>query len=306
MIGRMALAPARADGDPGRTRRRVRGLVVGVSIVLLLAVGWFARGLDDGRDGGSWLPWMRGADVTFYYLDDAGNLVPVSRTLEPDVEGAATVLATYLEGPDPATGLSMPLTAGTSISASDSGEDLVVEATGGPMPAELADPLQRSLASWWTSGEVVIGSVSGPASLDPLVYFVDAGGALVAERVVADDAPAVLDTYLAGPRTTGLTGLPPDVDLRGYRLDPSSGLLRLDLSYTESVRRLALDHPERMRRVLEGLITTMVQASPDISGVYLDFEGQSVLGLGQCADLLRNLQVEPEILNDERLLAGTS
>ena len=67
-------------------------------------------------------------------------------------------------------------------------------------------------------------------------------------------------------------------------------------------RVFATDHPDAMRRVLEGLIASMV-GFPEVEAVRLDFEGHNALGLGQCADLLRTPQAWPDILNDERILA---
>jgi hypothetical protein len=47
----------------------------------------------------------------------------------------------------------------------------------------------------------------------------------------------------------------------------------------------------------------MTTEFPEIEGVWIDFEGHANLGLGQCAHLLRTLQLHPEVLNDERLLS---
>ena len=40
----------------------------------------------------------------------------------------------------------------------------------------------------------------------------------------------------------------------------------------------------------------------EVQAVMLDFEGQAQLGLGQCRDLLRTVQLRPDILNDERII----
>ena len=98
-----------------------------------------------------------------------------------------------------------------------------------------------------------------------------------------------------------MTGLPSDVRLVGYAHDPADGSLSLNFSYTPSVRMLALEHPERMRLLLLGMIASLTEF-PSVQTVRLDFEGQTRLGLGQCSDLLRTPQPRPELLNDERLL----
>ncbi len=82
--------------------------------------------------------------------------------------------------------------------------------------------------------------------------------------------------------------------------------MRLELTYRPSLREYALDHPDDVRRVLEGLIATFTTGFPQVQGVYLDFEGHNALGAGQCANLLNTAQLRPEMLNDERLLERTS
>ena len=134
----------------------------------------------------------------------------------------------------------------------------------------------------------------------PLLYYASATG-LVAVPVSATTPRAAVATYLAGPTDRSLTGLPADVRLLNYAHDPADGSLSLNFSYTPSVRTLALEHPERMRLLLLGLIASLTEF-PSVRTVRLDFEGQTRLGLGQCSDLLRTPQPRPELLNDERLL----
>jgi hypothetical protein len=142
------------------------------------------------------------------------------------------------------------------------------------------------------------------ASSGHLVYFYDESrDMLLGFPTAADEPRAVLAEFLAGPGDPALVGLPADVELLEFDFTSDSGLLSLDFTYLPSVRNFALDHPDAMRRVLEGLIATMTTGFPQIDGLYLDFEGRATLGLGQCADLLRTLQLQPEVLNDERLLA---
>jgi spore germination protein GerM len=134
----------------------------------------------------------------------------------------------------------------------------------------------------------------------PLLYYASANG-LLAVPVSATTPRAALTTYLSGPPDQALTGLPSDVRLLSYEHDPAGGSLSLNLSYSPSVRTLALEQPERMRMVLLGLITGLTEFS-SVRTVRLDFQGQTRLGLGQCSDLLRTPQPRPELLNDERLL----
>lgn len=296
-----------------RPARRWR---TGVLVVILLAAGWAARSVAvDGSDSilVRWLPWMDRTRITLYYGDPTGEaLAPVSRTLSRDDTTAEAVVAELLAGPAAGTGLVPLLPPGTAVSSVTFVDGLLAVHFNGD-PAAFADPLlaeslRQSLLSW-TEVENLAVFVGGTpidvlASSGHLLFFWDEGrDLLVAHPTAAVDPRDVLAEYLAGP-PTGLTGLPDDVTLRTYDFSRSSGLLSLDFSYVPSVREFALDHPEGMRRVLEGLIATMTTGFPDVGGLYLDFEGQATLGLGQCADLLRTLQLQPEVLNDERLLSG--
>ena len=124
----------------------------------------------------------------------------------------------------------------------------------------------------------------------------------VAQPVADDRARDVLSAYLEGPEDTRLTGLPVDVQVLIFEKSPGSALLEVNLTYVPSVREFATEDGDAMRRVLEGLIATLTTGFPGTHFIYLDFEGHASLGLGQCANLLRRAQPQPEILNDERLL----
>ena len=298
---------------PAGPRRdwRLAGRVAG-----LFLIGILARSVAvDGSDSilVRWLPWMQRTEVTMYFADPVrAALVPVSR----DLDRGATVedlIAGYLEGPADGAGIVSPLPVGTSVlGVTLEGPALRVDLVGDA--SALAEPLAASalhetLMSWKGVEDLTITVNGEPiaASHRHLLFFYDeARDMLVAEPVDTDAPRDVLAAYLDGPTTEGLVGLPPDVSLRSFEYDPSRDLLRLDFTYTDSVRVFALDHPRATRRVLEGLIATMTIGFPQFSGNYLDFEGHSALGLGQCAALLRNLQVTPEVLNDERLLARSA
>ena len=95
--------------------------------------------------------------------------------------------------------------------------------------------------------------------------------------------------------------MPSDVRLLAYDYHAADRLLSIGFTYTSAVRTLAIEHPERMRMLLLGLIASLTEF-PEVRAVRLDFGGQSRLGLGECSDLLRSPQPRPALLNDERLL----
>lgn len=300
-----------AGHDP-RRRRRVRTVLL---VVALVAAGIIARSLvTEGADSFlvRWLPWMQDRTVTVYFTDGGGTaLVPVARDLPRDA-GVAEIFAEMLEGPAPDTGLRTLLPGGTTLLSAATDGDTAVLALGGD-PAGFDDPLVREAIRQSFTGrdgleevELTVGGVEVDVmgSSGHLLFFYDeAADMLLGHPSAARDPRALLEEFLAGPTSPGLVGLPADVDILELDYSPDTGLLSLDFTYQPSVRTFALDHPEAMRRVLEGLIATMTVGFPQIDGLYLDFEGRATLGLGQCADLLRTLQLQPEVLNDERLLA---
>ena len=105
--------------------------------------------------------------------------------------------------------------------------------------------------------------------------------------------------YLIVPALgSGLEGLPEDVRLLEYRFDVTRGLVYVNLTYTESVRQVALSDVSRMRRTLIGIIATLTDFD-EVQAVMLDFQGHTRLGLGQCADLLLAPQISPHAPNDD-------
>jgi hypothetical protein len=298
---------------PLEPRRRSR--VGALLIVALLGLGFVARSLvTEGTDSFlvRWLPWLQDETVTVYFGDPTGTaLAPVARTLARDAT-VADLVAELIAGPAAGSGVLPLLPPGTVASRVAVATDAIeVDLTGDP--ADFASPLVREslrqTLSGWDGRDTVRVTVGGipidvMASTGHLVYFYDEGrDMLVGHPSPATQPREVLAEFMAGPATTGLVGLPVDVELITFEFTADSGLLSLDFTYLPSVRDFALDHPEAMRRVLEGLIATMTTGFPQIEGLYLDFEGRATLGLGQCADLLRTLQLHPEVLNDERLLA---
>lgn len=311
--------------DPAMVRRGRHRVRTAVLVVGLIAVGWAARSVAvDGSDSAvvRWLPWMSRTSITLYFGESSGEgLVPVSRTVSRGEMSGEVLVAELLGGPAAGTGLRPLAPEGTTVrSVTMTDGVLTVDLSGDPAALEDAlvlTSLWHSLTSWSAVERVELSIDGVPVDLDTvpghLVFFWDAGrDLLVGFPTPAANPREAIDEFLTGPVDGGpgtpsrLIGLPDDVRLVAYDFNPSSGLLTLDFSYVPSVRAFALDQPEGMRRVLEGLITTMTSGFPEVGGVYLDFEGQATLGLGQCADLLRTLQLRPEILNDERLLARST
>jgi hypothetical protein len=316
MIDRKPGAPHdAADQEAERPPWWAGRVKVGVLVAVAVAAGFVGRSIATGDAGDNpllnWLPWLHRTPITLYFGETTGEyLVPVSRTLSRSAEPAEMVDA-FLTGPEPGAGLRSLVAGGVSVrEAVLDGTTLRVELEG--EAGAFDDPLARealfqSLASWPGADDVEV--TVGGAVLDDegssghLVHFYDeALDMLVAHPVPATSPREVLEVYLDGPGTAGLVGLPDDVRLLAFSLDRSRDLLSLDFTYLPSVRSLAVDHPQAMRRVLEGLIATLTTGFPEIGAVWLDFEGHEALGLGQCADLLRTAQTQPEVLNDERLL----
>ena len=286
--------------------------------IALFVLGLFGRGLlaSESGDGflAEWLPWLQGTDVTLYFGDPSGDyLVPVSRTLSGDDENVDALADALLAGPTEATGLQSLVPPETAVRSIAVDEDVVTVDLSGAFwrdpPPLAAHALVHTLGSW-PDVESVRVTVDGDAQdlgTGRLLFFYDAPqDMLVATPTDAATARDVLVEYLSGPGTPRLAGLPQDVEVLQFESSPGSGLIKLNLRYTDSLRTLATDDGDGMRRILEGLIATLTTGAPDTSFVYLDFEGHATLGLGQCANLLRRVQPPPPVLNDERLLDGVT
>lgn len=309
------VSPERPEAEkrPRRSRPSPWVLLVGAALV----VGVLARMLVSGGAGSGFLsnvlPWMGGTSVTLYFSDGSvDHLVPVSRTLDGEDDSAEGLLIALLGGPADGTGLENLLPAGTELrSASVDGAVIRADVSSAYLDGRtpLTDTaLLQSMASWPGVSEVRLTVEGAPLTVDAasrhLSFFYDpAGGMLVAEPVDASGPRDILNSYLAGPATDDLVGLPPDVEVLGFDTGGGNGLIKINMTYTPAVREFATSDGNGMRRVLEGLIATLTTGFPDTQYVYLDFEGHATLGLGQCANLLRRVQPPPETLNDERLLS---
>ena len=291
-----------AAGAAGRHVARIA-----VSVVAILLVGMLARfALPAGVDGVlKTLPWLSPPTVTLYYpTADGDHLVPVTRVVdrEAGVEDAITEL---LRGPLDRTWLT-PAVEGDPPVVSREGATVVV--TYGPASNPAAEELRAvelTLLALPTVSDVrFVGALTEDALAEPRAgpqLFYAAG-----PYVIPVPAPAgstglkeVLADYLRGEgHGVALMGLPGDVMLREIRLDAERNLLTVELSYTESLRELALNNEILTRRILEGLIATLTQFE-SVDAVLLNFDGRTRLGLGGCRDLLRAPQIAPTSLNDE-------
>jgi hypothetical protein len=300
-----------AVAEASATRWRTAALVV-----VLLVGGYVARSVvADGSDSPllSWLPWNRSESVTFFFGDaGADRLVPVSRDVGRSDSDPESLVALYLAGPAADSGLIGLIEADAPARVGFTDGALTVDLPAGAIePTDLiaSEAVYQTMRSWPEVTEVTI-SVGGVLletnTTGHLLYFYDEDrDMLVAEVTNRVRAGDVLEAYLEGPSADGLIGLPAAVRSTSVELG-SNELLTLRFTFPDELRTFALDHPDGVRRVLEGLIATFNTGFPDVGGVLLDFEGHNALGLGQCANLLNTVQQMPEVLNDERLLARYS
>jgi hypothetical protein len=303
------------DTTSNQKRYRTIVLVVGALVVGLVGRGLVSEGSDSILV--RWLPWLNRTSVTLFYGDASGDyLVPVSRAVSRDDARPEVLVRTLLDGPAADAGLVSLIPEGTVV------DSVVLE--DGTLHVGLSgtyhlgafglthESLFQSMRSWPDVEEVEITVDGLPLEIEStghLIYFYDESRDMLIARPTALERPGdVLAEYLAGPGDPRLAGLPSDIESIGVELG-SNDLLRLRFTFRDSLRNYAIDHPDSVRRVLEGIIATFTTGFPEIGGVLLDFEGHNALGLGQCANLLNTAQYQPEVLNDERILsryAGTS
>jgi spore germination protein GerM len=300
--------------NPSAGHKRLRLLLV---IGAALIVGVIGRSLVADHVTSSFvsdlLPWLSGTSITLYFGDASERyLVPVSRTLTGKEETPSGLVEALLNGPDDGAGLKNFIPAGT-VAHSVSIEEATLHVDLSSEYQDIGSPLRhealiQSLMSWPGIEEVQVTVDEEPLdtvrSSGHLLYFYDRTLDMLVAVPTADQSPQdVLSAYLAGPEETHLIGMPDDVRVLSLESALGSGLLVLNLTYSPSVREFAIEDGDAMRRVLEGLIATLTTGFPQTNFVFIDFEGQATLGLGQCANLLRRVQPQPEILNDERLLS---
>jgi hypothetical protein len=281
-------------------------------VTVALLVGLIGRGVvSDGADSVflRWLPWTNRTTVTLFYGDSSGEyLIPVTRTVSRDEAQPEALVQTLLAGPAEGTGLVSLIPDGTTATATFEDGRLAVDLAGTYALGAFGlthESLLQSMHSWPGVSEVAVTIDGAPLEHETtghLIYFYDEQrDALVGRPTTLERPGDVLIEYLAGPGDPRLAGLPPDIESLGIELAPNE-LLTLEFTFRDSLRDYAIDHPDSVRRVLEGLIATFTTGFPEVGGVLLDFEGRNALGLGQCANLLNTVQGQPEILNDERIL----
>lgn len=295
-------------GSRGHSRRLLRIFL----LAALLGAGFWVRSLPPLKVSPGLAEWWPGTTPTMaaLYFADGRFLFPVSRRMPANGDRPRAVLQALLAGPNAGTGLTNPVPPGVEIRSFQLAGGVAQIDLSGAILGDGGDTHRAETAIVETMTALpgvtsVSLSVEGKplaesARRTPLLYYASANG-LVVVPVSVRDPRAALTTYLAGPPSPELTGLPPDVRLLKYEYDPTEGLLSLNFTYTPSVRALALERPERMRLLLLGLIAGLTEF-PQVRAVQLDFEGRTRLGMGQCSDLLRTPQPRPELLNDERLL----
>jgi spore germination protein GerM len=284
-----------------------------VLVALALLVGFLARTVAvDGSDSPllSWLPWNSRTTVTLFFGDSNGEyLVPVSRTVSGEEAEPAALVDSLLAGPEAGTSLVGLVPTGTEVQSIDFADGQLAVDLGGTYSEDAdllsAEAIYQSMRSWPDVTEVTVtvdGQLLETNTTGHLLYFYDEGlDRLVAQTTNRVRAEDVVLAYLDGPSDTDLIGLPAEVQLLSTELG-SNELLTLRFTFPDELGEFAVDHPDSVRRVLEGLIATFNTGFPDVGGVLLDFEGHNALGLGQCANLLNTVQQMPEVLNDERLL----
>jgi len=303
---------AESDAPEMPRSRRVGRTWSMILVIAALLAGLLGRSLvTDGSNSFlvSWLPWLGRTSVTLFY-GDGEYLVPVSRKVPRDETTPQALVDALLAGPANGTGLINLVPEGTVVrSVSIDGSYLSVDLSG--TYANEASPLShealyQSMRSWPGVDQVGVTIDGVPLETNTsghLLYFYDETlDMLVAQTTNRVRVGDLLAVYLQGPDDSRLIGLPADIESLSIDL-ASNDLLTLGFTFRESLREFAVDHPESVRRVLEGLIATFSTGFPEVGGVLLDFEGHNTLGLGQCANLLNTAQLMPEILNDERLLS---
>ena len=298
-----------------RGGRRGRPLLLrALGFAALLAVGFWIRSLLPAKAvpavSGRW-PWATKTMVTLYF-SSGPFLFPVSRRMPSDDGLPRAAMQALLDGPREGSGLRSPVPQGAEILSFGLADGVVHVDLSAAVLRGNGDtqPMETAIVETLTALPGVTGvsvSVEGKPLLrsahrTPLLYYASANG-LVAVPASATNPRNALGSYLTGPPDAQLTGLPADVRLLSYNYDAGDSMLSLNFSYTPSLHALALDKPTRMRTVLLGLIAGLTEF-PEVRAVYLDFEGHSRLGLGECSDLLQTPQARPALLNDERLLGS--
>ncbi len=298
----------------GSFRVKWRWLVL---LIVLAGVGLILRLTAAGPQSISlseWLPWLNPPTVTLYYPDNQARfLVPVTRRVDDKSVTPAGAIEELLKGPEDRQMLASLFPSPTRLSSLEIQDGLALVGITTDTAFEPSPMITKAIARTLDNFAgiemvrlVLNGDNLGESPVPPQgagddALFYTYGPYLVPVLVTASGPEEIIQLYLEGTDLPALTGLPEDIRLLEYRFDAERGLLYTSFNYTESVRQMALEDPEGIRRSLIGIIAALT-AFPEVKAVMLDFEGHSRLGLGQCSDLLRAPQLKPQILNDEALL----
>lgn len=278
---------------------------------MLLVAGIWVRTLPAGSlRPTSALGWRSTTSVNLYFVQGT-FLFPVSRRFVTNGDLPRAVLEALLAGPTPTRAATVKSAIPPDVTLRSfslrnglAQIDLSREPGRGD-DARLALAAITATMTGMSGIRSVAVSVQGTpvqaaASRTALLYFPSTAG-LLAVPTNATDPRTALAAYLSGPPSRDMTGIPTDVRLQAYDFASADHALSLRFSYTPAMRALAIEHPDRTRMLLLGVIATLTEF-PDVRTVRLDFGGQARLGFGECSDLLRTPQPRPALLNDERLL----
>jgi spore germination protein GerM len=283
-------------------------------VAAVAIVGAWLRGLPTSSSASAsglvW-PWSQ-ATLTVYHA--AGpHLFPVSRRVRATDDLPRIALQTLIDGPAPGSAPTRAVPAGVSLDSIHVVDGVAVVTLQGSLvdtpedidTATLAIVQTLTTISGIDAVTLRLGHhvVTTSTRRRPLLYFAAPDG-LTAVTTMATTPHGAVEAYLTGPPSGPFTapplvGLPRDVRLLGYSF--VDGLVSVNLSYSPSVRTLALERPDTMRTVILGLIASLTEQA-GVRAALVDFEGRSQLGLGECSDLLRRPLPRPRLLNDERLV----
>ncbi len=300
-----------------------RGLAL-VMVVLILGtvLRVFVSQSSSGK-AGAWLPWLNQPTVTLYFTDPEGlYLVPVSRPISSNEELTRVALQELIKGPQTSTGLSETLPPHTEIKRLDIQNGVVYVDLSETFLTE-SDIIQAAAAVEKTLtalpqvkqvrltvegrsvGDVAGKGLAAAGETTVTLYFVHGDYLVPVDRFLSEEKNSprqTMEIYLQGTSSdSSLAGLPAGIKLLDFDFNPENGLAKVNLTYTEDIRALAIADPKKIRLLLTSIIVTLTEF-PEVQAVMLDFEGHGQLGLGQCRNLLRTPQLRPTILNDERML----
>lgn len=294
-------------------------------VIIIIALGIVLRifAVQSPMDVSAWLPWLNQPTVTLYFTDPEGvYFVPISRHISASEELLHQALQELIDGPKAGTGLVSALPSDTKIRSLVVRDgiafvDLSASFLTNPVRnvRQAVTAVEKTLAALPEVQEVSLSIEGQPLAavidLPPLpaeettatLYFVHGNYLVPVDYALPNQANTprqALELYLQGPPAGGtLAGLPPGTKLLDFDFNLTNGLVRINLTYTEAIRAMALADPAKTRQVLTSLIFTLTEY-PDVKAVMLDFEGHDQLGLGQCSSLLHTAQLRPTILNREQ------